>query len=39
MICIDMIHVDETKDNFKLVIDQLNYLKNEYEYLVVYSLG
>ena len=35
----DMIHVDETKDNFKLVKEQINYLKNEYEYLVVYSLG
>ena len=33
----DMIHVDETKDNFKLVTEQINYLKNEYEYLIVYS--
>jgi hypothetical protein len=34
---IDLVYINETKDNFKLVTDQLNYLKNEYEYLIVYS--
>jgi hypothetical protein len=36
---IDLVYINETKDNFKLVTEQLNYLKNEYEYLVIYSLG
>ena len=34
---IDLVYINETKDNFKLVTEQLNYLKNEYEYLIVYS--
>ena len=34
---IDLVYINETKDNFKLVTDQLNYLKNEYEYLIIYS--